>query len=263
MQAIPFTEREGLSVQHPVFCGILRSRTGGGEEIAEVMKKAVLFDLDGTLTDPGIGITSSVQFALRAYGIEEPDLSRLYPFIGPPLTDSFQEFYGFSLQDAKDAVQKYREYFSVTGLFENEVYAGIPGMLETLCRRGLILAVATSKPEVYAERILEHFDLKKYFTVIGGADMEETRVKKGDVIAYTLERLEKETGAACTKERVMMVGDRLHDVCGAAEQELPCIGVLYGYGSEKELMQAGALCLAESVEELERLLCKWGEGEAI
>ena len=214
------------------------------------MKKVILFDLDGTLTDPKVGITKSVQHALRYYGIEEPDLDKLCPFIGPPLTDSFREFYGFSLEQAKEAIEKYREYFAVQGIFENEVYDGIPGMLEMLNRKGFTLAVATSKPEEYAIRILEHFNLSQYFQLVGGADMTETRVKKGEIIAYTLERLSVKPGTV----PVIMVGDRKHDVLGARENNLPCVGVLFGYGSREELQTAGAEALAESVEELGRIL---------
>lgn len=214
------------------------------------MKKVILFDLDGTLTDPKVGITKSVQHALRYYGIEEPNLDKLCPFIGPPLTDSFREFYGFSLEQAKEAIEKYREYFAVKGIFENEVYDGIPVMLEMLNRQGFTLAIATSKPEEYAIRILEHFDLLSYFALVGGADMTETRVKKGEIIAYTLERLSVKRGTV----PVFMVGDRKHDVLGAKENDLPCVGVLFGYGSREELLTAGAEVLAESVEELGRIL---------
>ncbi len=218
------------------------------------MERIILFDLDGTLTDPKMGITKSVQYALRAYGIDEPDLDKLCPFIGPPLMDGFQEFYGFSPEKAREAVEKYREYFAVTGIFENEVYEGIPQMLEELNRAGFTLAVATSKPEQFAERILEHFDLAKYFKVTGGADMSETRVKKGDVIAYTLDRL----GTDAEETPVMMVGDRMHDVYGAKENHLPCVGVLFGYGSREELSEAGPEYLAESVENLQKVLFTWG-----
>lgn len=217
------------------------------------MKKVILFDLDGTLTDPKVGITRSVQHALRYYGIEEPDLDKLCPFIGPPLTDSFQELYGFSLPQAKEAIEKYREYFSVTGIFENEVYPGIPEMLGMLKEKGFTLAVATSKPEEYSIRILEHFGLDPYFALVGGADMTETRVKKGEIIAYTLDRL----GVNSKETPVMMVGDRKHDVIGAKENGIPCVGVLFGYGSREELLEAGADALVESVKELGEVLSEF------
>ena len=217
------------------------------------MKKVILFDLDGTLTDPKVGITKSVQHALRYYGIEEPDPDKLCPFIGPPLTDSFQELYGFSLPQAKEAIEKYREYFSVTGIFENEVYPGIPEMLGMLKEKGFTLAVATSKPEEYSIRILEHFGLDSYFQLVGGADMTETRVRKGDIIAYTLNRL----GVNPKETPVVMVGDRKHDLIGAKENQLPCVGVLFGYGSREELREAGADALAESVKELGEILAEF------
>lgn len=219
------------------------------------MDKVILFDLDGTLTDPKEGITKSVQYALRAHGIEVEDRDQLCPFIGPPLSDSFREFYGFSESDARAAIDSYRVYFSDKGKFENKVYEGIDRMLETLTKAGFTLAVATSKPEYFAEQILEHFNLRNWFKLVGGADMEETRVRKGDVITYTLDRL----GIRPQDKPVMMVGDRLHDVLGAKENGLPCVGVLYGYGSEKELTEAGAVSLAESVEALTERLLKWGE----
>lgn len=214
------------------------------------MKQIILFDLDGTLTDPKEGITKSVQYALKAYGIEEPDRDKLCSFIGPPLTDSFQEYYGFTPEAARGAILKYREYFSGKGIFENKVYEGIAQMLKELKQDGFELAVATSKPELFAEQILEHFDLKQYFTVIGGADMEETRVKKADVIAYTLERLSVEKEEA----DIVMVGDRRHDAEGAKVHGIPCLGVLYGYGSRTELLAAGAEALAENVEDLKKQL---------
>ncbi len=200
-----------------------------------------------------MGITRSVQHALRYYGIEEPDLDKLCPFIGPPLTDSFQELYGFSLPQAKEAIEIYREYFSVTGIFENEVYPGIPEMLGMLKEKGFTLAVATSKPEEYSIRILEHFGLDPYFALVGGADMTETRVKKGEIIAYTLDRL----GVNSKETPVMMVGDRKHDVIGAKENGIPCVGVLFGYGSREELLEAGADALVESVKELGEVLSEF------
>ena len=127
------------------------------------MKKYLLFDLDGTLTDPKLGITTCVQYALKSFGVEETDLDKLEPFIGPPLKDSFMQFYGMSEEQAETAVAKYRERFQDIGLFENEVYAGVPQMLHTLQSKGLFLAVASSKPTVYVERILEHFKIRKYF----------------------------------------------------------------------------------------------------
>ncbi|MEG2123876.1 MAG: HAD family hydrolase [Clostridium sp.] len=221
------------------------------------MKKIILFDLDGTLTDPMVGITKSVSHALKAYGIIEEDLEKLCPFIGPPLTDSFKEFYGFSEEDAKAAIPIFHEYFVGRGMYENKVYEGIEEMLGSLRDAGYTLAVATSKPEPFAIEILRHFSLLSYFDLVGGADMEEVRVKKGDVITYTLERLEMINGPLDTLKasgNIIMVGDRKHDICGAKEAGLPSIGVLYGYGSRAELTEAGADVIAATVKDLQEIL---------
>lgn len=212
-------------------------------------KKYILFDLDGTLTDPMIGITRSVQHALKSYGIEEPDLEKLTPFIGPPLKDCFIKYYGFPEAQAVEAIGRYREYFAVTGIFENQVYDGIGRMLEHLKDAGKILLVATSKPEEFAQQILEHFHLKEYFSFVGGASMDEVRVKKEDVIAYVMEA----AGITDEKEAVM-VGDREHDIFGGKKSGMDTVGVLFGYGSRQELAAAGADAMAASVEELEKIL---------
>lgn len=212
-------------------------------------KQYVLFDLDGTLTDPGVGITKSVQYALKSYGIDVPDLSVLYPFIGPPLKDSFMKYYGFSPEKSMEAIGRYREYFTTAGMFENVVYDGIPQMLTHLKAAGKTLLVATSKPEAFAVQILEHFHLMSYFAFVGGASMDEVRVKKSEVIEYILE-------SVCITDRsqAVMVGDREYDVFGARQCGIDTIGVLFGYGSRKELEQAEAWKIAGTVEELEKLL---------
>ena len=209
----------------------------------------VLFDLDGTLTDPGEGITNSVAYALRQFGIENTDRTQLYKFIGPPLKESFMKFYGFSAQQAEEAVGQYRVYFAPKGMLENKVYPGVPQMLAAIRASGRRLLVATSKPEEFAVKILEHFGLLEYFDVAAGATMDGTRVAKGDVIAYALAR-----GGVTDRSRAVMVGDRLHDVQGAKAQGLDCIGVLYGYGDEAELTAAGAAYLAASPDEVLRYL---------
>lgn len=218
-------------------------------------REYILFDLDGTLTDPGIGITRSVQYALRAYGIEVADLTKLYPFIGPPLKDSFMCFYGFSENQAVEAIGKYREYYTVKGIFENAVYDGIPNMLRELKAAGASLAVATSKPEDFAVQILKHFNLYDYFDAVGGASMDEVRVKKDEVIGYTLAKLKAAGGNAA-----IMVGDREHDVYGARTNGLDCVGVLFGYGNREELEKAGAYRLAETVSELKECLLREVKG---
>lgn len=214
-------------------------------------KNIIFFDLDGTLTDPMLGITHSVQHALKAYGIVEEDLTKLIPFIGPPLKDSFIKFYDFSEEQAEEAIYKYREYFAVGGLFENRVYEGIPELLGQLRAAGKKLYVATSKPEEFARQILEHFHLDSYFDYIGGASMDEVRVKKGDVIAYTMEQAGIEHA---DRSQMVMVGDREHDVLGAKEQGLDCVGVLFGYGPREELEAAGAWKIAANMDELTKIL---------
>jgi len=203
----------------------------------------IFFDLDGTLTDPGVGITNSVAYALERYGIHVADRRTLYPFIGPPLADSFAHFYGFSPADARAAVDVYREYFADRGIFENELYPGIPALLERLRADGRKLVMATSKPEEFALRIAEHFGIAGYFDCVAGAAMDETRTAKWEVIAYALERL----GGPAPAE-VLMVGDREHDVQGANRCGIATLGVLYGYGSREELMSAGAVAVVDTVE---------------
>lgn len=217
------------------------------------MKDYILFDLDGTLTNPKEGITKSVQYALRHYGIQVDDLDSLIPFIGPPLSESFRRFYGFEEQQSREAVLVYREYFTDRGWLENLEYPGVRGMLERLSAAGKHLMVATSKPEVFAMRILKHFNLDGYFEHVAGADLEETRVKKADVMRYLLER----AGLGTDREsiaRMVMVGDREHDVLGAAELGIDCVGVLHGYGSREELEQSGACAVVRDARELEQLL---------
>lgn len=207
--------------------------------------KYCLFDLDGTLTDPAIGITNSVMHALEKYDIHVGDRSELYPFIGPPLDYSFKTFYGFTDEQAVQAIKYYREYFSVTGLFENSVYEGIPEMLEELKGKGVKIALATSKPYEFSIKILKHFDLYKYFDFFGAATMDGRISKKEDVISTLLD----EVGVQ-NKDEILMVGDRHHDIDGAKANGLKSAGVLWGYGSAEELEQAGADYVLASSSEL-------------
>ena len=209
------------------------------------MYQTILFDLDGTLTDPGLGITNSVMYALKKWGIEAPDRASLYRFIGPPLQDSFREYYGFSQEDALRAVDVYREYFREKGLYENEVYPGVEKLLQVLKEQGKTLVLATSKPEEFAVRILRHFGLDRYFTVMAGATMDPSRSKKGDVIAYAL----RESGVT-ELSKAVMIGDREHDIFGAKQNGLDSIGVLFGYGDREELEKAGATYIAATVEDI-------------
>lgn len=220
------------------------------------MKNIVLFDLDGTLTDPGIGVTNSVMYALDKFGIRVEDRSELYKFIGPPLQNSFMEFYGFDEEKADQAVVYYRELYNVTGKYENEVYDGISEMLADLKSEGKHLLVATSKPEYLAKDILEHFSLSEYFDVIAGSDLEGVRNTKGKVIQYALEEYAvlKNASVEEIKKNAVMVGDRLHDVHGAKENGIACIGVLYGYGNREELEEAGADFIAEKPENIPVLI---------
>lgn len=205
----------------------------------------ILFDLDGTLTDPKEGITKSIQYALNKMGIVENDLEKLTPFIGPPLIPSFMEFYNFSEEEANQTLQFYRERFSVTGLFENEVYEGIKDLLKNLKQSNYRLAVATSKPTVFAKRILDHFELSPYFEVIVGSELDGTRTAKGEVIAEVLKQMNIED-----KDDCVMIGDRKHDLIGASENAIDSIGVTYGYGSQHELEEANATYIVHSVGSL-------------
>ncbi len=210
--------------------------------------KNVLFDLDGTLTDPAEGITNALMHAQRRLGMAVSPREALYVFIGPPLIEMFMSEWGLTRAEADQALLYYREHFSVKGLFENVPYPGIGACLGSLKAAGLRLFVATSKPEPLSLRILEHFDLLPYFEAVAGSTMDEQRTKKGEVIAYALDTYHLDPS------ETLMVGDRKHDVLGAAENGLPCIGVLYGYGSRAELVEAGAAALAADLGELSALL---------
>ena len=203
----------------------------------------ILFDLDGTLTDSAEGIVNSVVYALERKGIPYASKQALRRFVGPPLQDSFRDYCGFSDEQAKEMVRIFREYFTQKGIYENAVYDGVPEMLDSLCKAGYTLAVATSKPEAFAEQILARFDLAKYFTVIAGASMDGTT--KPVVIRQALSRLATEPS-----DRVLMVGDREHDVLGAKEVGIASLGVLYGYGDEEELRGAGADHIARTPSEI-------------
>ena len=213
------------------------------------MITCLLFDLDGTLTNPQEGITKCVQHALRAFGIEEPDLEKLIPFIGPPLIQSFMEFYNMSEEDARKAVTVYRERFGTVGLFENFPYPGIADMLAELKAQGKILAVASSKPTVYVRRILEKFELAPYFNVIEGSNLDGTRVDKKEVIAEVLSQLDNPSA-----DDLLMIGDRKFDVIGAREMGFGCVGVRFGFAAPDELEQSGAVYIADTVRDLHRYL---------
>ena len=211
--------------------------------------KYILFDLDGTLTDPKVGITKSVQYALAKYNIQVESLDDLEKFIGPPLKESFMEFYSFDEEKAVQAIEYYREYFRDKGIFENEVYEGIPNLLRELKSRGFIVAVATSKPTVFAEIIVEHFNLKEYFDIVAGSNLDGTRTSKSEVISYVIDEL-----GIDNLEEVIMIGDRKHDVIGAQRNNIDSIGVLYGYGDIEEMESARPTYILDSVSELHKLI---------
>ena len=200
--------------------------------------RTVLFDLDGTLTDPGEGITNSVRYALGKFGIDEPDRKKLEKFIGPPLIQSFSEHYGFDEERARLALKYYREYFTAKGIFENEIYPGIPELLRSLKDKNLLVALATSKPEPFAEKILEHFGIRACFDVVAGNTLDEARPLKDDVISYLVNCC----GIPADRSTAM-VGDRKFDVRGGAKFGMFTVAVAYGYGSDEELKGADATAL--------------------
>lgn len=207
----------------------------------------IFFDLDGTLTDSALGITNSVKYAMKKMNLPVPTEQILRKFVGPPLSYSFQKFCGLDEGEAAKAVMVYREYFSEKGLFENEVYDGVRTMLQRLKKMDKKLVVATSKPEVFSVRIMEHFQLDTYFEYIAGSSLDESRNTKEKVIRYAMDTLGlKEPG------RILMVGDREQDVSGAKKCNIKCLGALWGYGSEEELLHAGAFALAETPEDVVR-----------
>ncbi len=204
-----------------------------------------LFDLDGTLTDPKEGITNCVKYALEYFGIDEKDEATLLRFIGPPLYDSFRGIYGFSDAAAKKAVEKYRERFSPIGIYENTVLDGACTMLKELKEKGKTLALATSKPYVFAEKILEKYDMSKYFDYAVGSELDGTRNYKDEVITEVF-RMAKPSDLS----RVVMIGDRKQDIIGAKKCGIASIGVRCGYAEEDELEDAGADFIFANLYEL-------------
>lgn len=204
----------------------------------------ILFDLDGTLTDPKVGITKSVQYALKKFDIDVEDLDDLLPFIGPPLATSFKEFYSFPQAEAKKAVDYYREYFREQGIFENVVYPGIPELLDQLRKQGCQLMVATSKPTVFSERILDHFELSRFFSYVCGSNLDGSRSEKSDIIEHVIHVKQ------LIKSDSVMVGDRKYDIIGAHNNQIDSIAALYGYGTEEELRASEPTQYVKTVEEL-------------
>lgn len=213
------------------------------------MTELILFDLDGTLTDSAPGITRCVQYALTYLGKPRYEPEELNCFLGPPLKEQFMKFAGLTEEEADTAVEQYRERYNGIGIYENEVYEGIPELLEFLKKHGKKLGVASSKPQVYVEEILRHFGLEKRFDVIVGSELDGTRTDKAEVIEEALRR----SGYSGKRSRVIMVGDRSHDVAGAQKCRVACVGAAYGYGGRKELEEAGAELVADTVKDLELL----------
>lgn len=209
----------------------------------------LLFDLDGTITDSETGITRCVEYALNHFGIRVNNLSELSPFIGPPLLDSFKEFYNFTDEQAVIATEKYRERYTDKGIYENELYPGIKELLAEAHRKGRTVILATSKPEVFAKRILDYFELSSYFSFVAGSGLDGSLHTKTDVINHILR-----SNDIKDLSTVVMIGDRKHDIIGANNVGIDSVGVLYGFGDYKELSEAGATYIVKDIAELRNLL---------
>ena len=207
----------------------------------------ILFDLDGTLTDSGPGIMNGFEYALGKMGIEVPDRSSLRKFVGPPLGDSFEKTLGFSPEDAAKGIAFYREYYADKGVYENDVYPGVFELLDKLKASGKKMIVATTKAELMANVVMDHFGLRKYFDLMVASNNTD-RKNKIDVLKYAIENVGVDIGKA------VMIGDRFYDVTGASHFGIDSVGVLYGYGSRQELEDAGATYIAETVENLSEIL---------
>lgn len=215
------------------------------------MKKydIIAFDLDGTLTNPEHGLICSFVYALRKMGVDYGEKTKLKRFIGPPIYEEWQKEFGFSPEVSSEALEIFREFYSVYGWWDNEVYPGVPEMLRTLKENGKTIILATSKPEVFAKKVLKLFDIDKYFDFIGGAETDKTRDKKCEVLEYSLNNI------GCTdRSRVLMVGDRMFDAEGAAICGVDSLGVLYGHGTLEELKTAGFIAIVETVEDITNFL---------
>lgn len=219
------------------------------------MYRYLLFDLDGTLTDSAEGIIKCVQYAAQKMGAEYKSAEELRVFVGPPLSESFKVVYGFSEEETRQAIVYYRERFQPIGMYENAVYPGIPELLECMKVHGKINLIASSKPEKFVKTILEHFDIAKYFDVIVGASMDESRNTKEAVIEEALSQLKNtDRYGQYSPDKCVMIGDRKYDICGAKYFGLRNIGVSYGFAPEGELKEAGADVIVDTVEELTQML---------
>lgn len=211
--------------------------------------ETILFDLDGTLTDSGEGITNSVAYALDSFGFKYESLKQLECFIGPPLKEQFMKFCAVDEKVGEKLVEKYREYYGEKGIYQNKLYKGADEMLKKLKKNGKKIILTTSKPEKYALIILKYFKIYDLFDFCAGALMTNSRTEKSAVIEYALGNI-----GHIDKSKTVMVGDRMHDIIGAREHGIDTVGVLYGYGTKKELCEHGAVEVCESVKELCNLL---------
>ena len=214
----------------------------------------ILFDLDGTVTDSGPGIMKAASIALESFGIKENDEKKLRLFVGPPLDKSFMERYNFSEEDAWKAIGAFRDYYNETGVYENSVYPGIEDLLKELKKNGYTIAIASSKPQNLIHIVLSHFHIEEYFDVIVGCELDGTRSDKAEVIKEVLRQLGELDASRDILSRTVMIGDRCYDVAGAHAFSLPCIGVLYGYGTREEMKEAGADYVAETPEDILKLV---------
>ena len=212
----------------------------------------ILFDVDGTLTDSGEGITKSVQYTLEKYGIIEPDLSKLQKFIGPPLIDSFAKYYGFSKEESIRARNIFNERYQPIGWMENRPYDGVTEVLDQLYEAGILLGVATSKPESVANKVLDYFNLKKYFKIICAAPDNGLNGEKAGRIQAAIEEAK---ALGCAVENPIMVGDTRFDVLGAHECNIPCVGVTWGFCVEGEFEACNTDYIVDTMAQLLDLLC--------
>lgn len=210
-------------------------------------KQYILFDLDGTITNNQLGITKSVQYALNHLGVEVTNLDELKPFIGPPLLDAFKQLYGFDDNKAQLAVKIYREYYSQKGIYENTPYDGINNCLAAIQRQGVQIILATSKPEIFARKILERFELIQYFDNVVGADLDGAISAKTDVMRKAIE-----ISGINNREQAVMIGDRMFDIDSSNEIGIESIAVLYGFGSLKELETSNPTYIVSTVEQLQQ-----------
>lgn len=212
----------------------------------------ILFDLDGTLIDSSEGIIKSVLYTLDFYGIKEPDTAKLYQFIGPPLSESFEKYYGFSPEKAYEAVQKYRERYNTTGIFECSMYPGVEACIRRLKAQGYRIGMASSKPEESCRRILEHFGILELFDDVVGATFDGRRDKKSEILEEVMRRW-----SSIPREEMCLIGDTMFDVNGAKQLGIPCLAVSFGFGDVEEMKQAGVIAVCDAMEDLPELLEKY------